>query len=181
MGWVNVGGAGGQVSCCWGDSAGELPPHACATAVGLGQAAVPLLKRLSACAVSLSVHPHRNDYVHALVGYFDVSFKACHKAIGFSTSPQARSTHWKQTVFYLEDTLTVGGRRREVGGTGERRGGRGQGWAGLQQGGRGACVLPGGHTHGRAGGREGRGGRERRGSRGQVGGTGLQQNGRARV
>jgi hypothetical protein len=49
----------------------------------------------------------RNDYVHALVGYFDVSFKACHKTIQFSTGPLARSTHWKQTVFYLEDTLTV--------------------------------------------------------------------------
>jgi hypothetical protein len=45
--------------------------------------------------------------VHALVGYFDVAFKACHKPIHFSTSPTARSTHWKQTVFYLHDTLTV--------------------------------------------------------------------------
>lgn len=49
----------------------------------------------------------RNDYVHALVGFFDVSFQACHKAIHFSTGPAARNTHWKQTVFYLEDTLTV--------------------------------------------------------------------------
>lgn len=54
-----------------------------------------------------SIRASRNDYVHALVGYFDVSFKACHKPVAFSTSPNARSTHWKQTVFYLEDTLTV--------------------------------------------------------------------------
>lgn len=27
--------------------------------------------------------------------------------ISFSTSPFARNTHWKQTVFYLPDTLTV--------------------------------------------------------------------------
>ena len=29
----------------------------------------------------------RNDYVHALVAYFDVFFTACHKPISFSTSP----------------------------------------------------------------------------------------------
>lgn len=49
----------------------------------------------------------KNDYVHALVAYFDVEFGACHKPVRFSTSPSARVTHWKQTVFYLEDTLTV--------------------------------------------------------------------------
>ncbi|KAK3285548.1 Protein arginine N-methyltransferase 1 [Cymbomonas tetramitiformis] len=49
----------------------------------------------------------RNDYVHALVAYFDVSFNRCHTQIGFSTSPTARQTHWKQTVFYLEDELMV--------------------------------------------------------------------------
>eukprot|EP00475_Leptophrys_vorax_P022026 TRINITY_DN29966_c0_g1_i3.p1 TRINITY_DN29966_c0_g1~~TRINITY_DN29966_c0_g1_i3.p1 ORF type:complete len:194 (-),score=10.35 TRINITY_DN29966_c0_g1_i3:76-657(-) len=49
----------------------------------------------------------RNDFVHALVAYFDVAFTKCHKAIGFSTSPRSRSTHWKQTVLYLEDTLTM--------------------------------------------------------------------------
>jgi hypothetical protein len=27
--------------------------------------------------------------------------------VGFSTSPDAPYTHWKQTVFYLEDYLTV--------------------------------------------------------------------------
>ena len=30
----------------------------------------------------------RNDYVHALVAFFDVSFDDCHKPIGFSTSPR---------------------------------------------------------------------------------------------
>ena len=49
----------------------------------------------------------RNDYVHALVAYFDVSFDACHKPVRFSTGPHARATHWKQTVFYLDDVLTV--------------------------------------------------------------------------
>ena len=30
-----------------------------------------------------------------------------HKPIVFSTSPSSKYTHWKQTVFYLEEPLTV--------------------------------------------------------------------------
>ncbi|XP_046889130.1 protein arginine N-methyltransferase 8-B [Hypomesus transpacificus] len=50
---------------------------------------------------------NRNDYVHALVTYFNIEFTKCHKKTGFSTAPDAPYTHWKQTVFYLEDYLTV--------------------------------------------------------------------------
>ncbi|XP_055795734.1 protein arginine N-methyltransferase 8-like [Salvelinus fontinalis] len=49
----------------------------------------------------------RNDYIHALVTYFNIEFTKCHKKTGFSTAPDAPFTHWKQTVFYLEDYLTV--------------------------------------------------------------------------
>jgi protein arginine N-methyltransferase 1 len=49
----------------------------------------------------------RNDYVQALVTFFNVEFTKCHKRVGFSTAPEAPYTHWKQTVFYLEDYLTV--------------------------------------------------------------------------
>ncbi|KAL8234824.1 hypothetical protein R6Q59_020924 [Mikania micrantha] len=49
----------------------------------------------------------RDDYIHALVAYFDVSFTVCHKLTGFSTGPRSRSTHWKQTVLYLEEVLTI--------------------------------------------------------------------------
>nr|VDD05171.1 unnamed protein product [Brassica rapa] len=49
----------------------------------------------------------RNDYIHALVAYFDVSFTMCHKLLGFSTGPKSWATHWKQTVMYLEDVLTI--------------------------------------------------------------------------
>jgi protein arginine N-methyltransferase 1 len=49
----------------------------------------------------------RNDFVHALVAYFDVSFTNCHKLMAFSTGPNSRATHWKQTVLYLEDVLTI--------------------------------------------------------------------------
>jgi protein arginine N-methyltransferase 1 len=49
----------------------------------------------------------RDDYIHALVAYFDVTFTKCHKLTGFSTGPRSRATHWKQTVLYLEDVLTI--------------------------------------------------------------------------
>ncbi|KAJ6957672.1 hypothetical protein NC653_039593 [Populus alba x Populus x berolinensis] len=77
----------------------------------------------------------RDDFIHALVAYFDVSFTKCHKLTGFSTvkssesrepilswasittapfhemahvmGPRSRATHWKQTVLYLEDVLTI--------------------------------------------------------------------------
>ena len=51
----------------------------------------------------------RNDYIHALITYFTIEFTKCHKRTGFSTAPEARYTHWKQTVFYLNDYLTVKG------------------------------------------------------------------------
>lgn len=49
----------------------------------------------------------RDDFVHALVSWFDIDFTACHKPIRFSTGPHTKYTHWKQTVFYFEDVLTV--------------------------------------------------------------------------
>lgn len=56
---------------------------------------------------SFKLVAQRPDYVHALVAYFDVAFTKCHKPVGFSTGPKARPTHWKQTVLYLEDVLTM--------------------------------------------------------------------------
>jgi len=57
--------------------------------------------------VDFSLRCRRDDYVHALVSYFSVDFSKSHKKIGFSTSPEAPYTHWKQTVFYIKDYLTV--------------------------------------------------------------------------
>jgi len=48
----------------------------------------------------------RNDYVQALVTFFNVEFSACHKKTWFSTAPDQPSTHWKQTTFYLRDYMT---------------------------------------------------------------------------
>jgi protein arginine N-methyltransferase 3 len=44
--------------------------------------------------------------VTALVGYFDVFFDLP-QPVSFSTGPHAKSTHWKQTVFLLEEPITV--------------------------------------------------------------------------
>jgi len=57
--------------------------------------------------VDFSVRVGRNDYVHALVLYWTCEFTKCHTFTGFSTAPNCPYTHWKQTVFYLNDSLTV--------------------------------------------------------------------------
>jgi protein arginine N-methyltransferase 1 len=60
-----------------------------------------------AFSVPFKLSAQRNDYIHALVAYFDIFFQASHKPIYFSTSPWSKYTHWKQTVFYLKDILAV--------------------------------------------------------------------------
>lgn len=54
-----------------------------------------------------SIVAKRNDFIHAFVAWFDIEFSCCHKPVRFSTSPAAKYTHWKQTVFYLDTVLTV--------------------------------------------------------------------------
>lgn len=48
----------------------------------------------------------RDDKLTALVGSFDVEFQLDHTVI-LSTSPYQPPTHWKQTVFYLPEPMTV--------------------------------------------------------------------------
>ena len=54
-----------------------------------------------------SLKVRRSDFIHALIAWFDIEFAACHKPIRFSTGPHSKYTHWKQTVFYLREVLTV--------------------------------------------------------------------------
>ncbi|EIN11422.1 protein arginine n-methyltransferase [Punctularia strigosozonata HHB-11173 SS5] len=49
----------------------------------------------------------RNDYVHAFLAWFDISFECTHTKVSFSTGPHAHYTHWKQTVFYTPETIKV--------------------------------------------------------------------------
>lgn len=46
--------------------------------------------------------------LHALVGYFDVSFERdAEHPISFSTGPQVEPTHWKQCVFFMKNCPVV--------------------------------------------------------------------------
>jgi protein arginine N-methyltransferase 1 len=56
---------------------------------------------------TVTIRCQRNDFIHALIAWFDIDFTACHKPIRFSTGPHTKYTHWKQTVFYLREVLTV--------------------------------------------------------------------------
>jgi len=60
-----------------------------------------------AFTLPFTLNARRNDFVHALIAWFDIEFSACHKPIRFSTGPHTKYTHWKQTVFYLQDVLTL--------------------------------------------------------------------------
>ena len=70
------------------------------------------LKRLLPTHMYILSHSHTlyYTYIHiytAFVAYFECAFTRIHKPIIFSTAPQAPYTHWKQTVFYLAEPLTV--------------------------------------------------------------------------
>jgi len=54
-----------------------------------------------------SLKVKRDDYVQAFVAFFAVQFRQCHTQTGFSTSPEKRYTHWKHTVFYIDEPITV--------------------------------------------------------------------------
>ncbi len=49
----------------------------------------------------------RDDYIHAIVAYFTVEFSKTHTKLKFSTGPRSEYTHWKQTVFYLDEPVVA--------------------------------------------------------------------------
>lgn len=77
--------------------------------------AVPILRLdLATCTkedlafnASFTLRVQRNDYCDAFVAFFETGFTQIHKPIVLTTSPHGKYTHWKQTVFYLKDSLTV--------------------------------------------------------------------------
>jgi protein arginine N-methyltransferase 1 len=56
---------------------------------------------------NFAIMAEANDYAHAFVLWFDIEFTHCHKPIYFGTGPQHRYTHWKQAVFYIEDSFAI--------------------------------------------------------------------------
>jgi len=49
----------------------------------------------------------RDDYVHALLLYFDIHLTSGKFKVGFSSGPGHPKTFWKQTKFYLDEELLV--------------------------------------------------------------------------
>ena len=49
--------------------------------------------------VPFKVTANRNDYIHALVAYFDIAFTQCHKPVKFSTSPRYDAAVFGLDVF----------------------------------------------------------------------------------
>lgn len=51
----------------------------------------------------------RSEMAHALIAWFDIVFPgdSPKNVVRFSTGPQAPYTHWRQTLFYLDDVLEM--------------------------------------------------------------------------
>lgn len=49
----------------------------------------------------------RTDYAHALVCYFICEFSKTHNKLKLPTGPKNKYTHWKQTLFYLNEPLVM--------------------------------------------------------------------------
>lgn len=49
----------------------------------------------------------KDDTVYGIVCWFDAYFSKLKKQVLLSTSPYSRSTHWRQTIFYLNDPIVV--------------------------------------------------------------------------
>ena len=47
----------------------------------------------------LNIGATRNDFIHALVAYFDVMFSKCHKTTGFSTGLCSSSLYYSASCF----------------------------------------------------------------------------------
>lgn len=49
-----------------------------------------------------------DELLWTLFTFFTVDFRKCHTPVSINTSPFMPPTHWKQTVFHLDDYITVG-------------------------------------------------------------------------
>jgi len=58
-------------------------------------------------SVPFSLKVTQQNYLNALATFFDVEFSATYTGIKFSTSPYGPATHWKQTVFLMDEVIPV--------------------------------------------------------------------------
>lgn len=49
----------------------------------------------------------KKDTLNGLVSWFEVGFCHSHKPLILNTSPRLKKTHWKQTIFYLDEGIPV--------------------------------------------------------------------------
>lgn len=49
-----------------------------------------------------------DELLWTLFTFFSIDFRKCHTPISMNTSPFMPPTHWKQTVFHLDEYITVG-------------------------------------------------------------------------
>jgi protein arginine N-methyltransferase 1 len=54
-----------------------------------------------------TLNPVSSQTMHAFVVWFSTFFDGKEKVIELSTSPRSQSTHWSQTIFYLENPIDV--------------------------------------------------------------------------
>jgi len=54
-----------------------------------------------------SLVAYKTDYIHALAGWFETHFSFGKQKINLSTSMELKGTHWKQSVFYLDDEIAI--------------------------------------------------------------------------
>lgn len=50
---------------------------------------------------------YKTDYIHALVGWFETYFSHGNNKVCLSTSMEMQGTHWKQSVFYVDDEIAI--------------------------------------------------------------------------
>ena len=54
-----------------------------------------------------SVTCNYDDRVHGLIAWWDSDFSQLSRQVTLSTSPYSKATHWKQTVFYMQNDIDV--------------------------------------------------------------------------
>jgi type I protein arginine methyltransferase len=67
-------------------------------------------KEQLAFGVPFALDIAKDDRIHALLSWFSVDFTGAgqaRKPVSFGTGPSEKTTHWKQTVFYLPEDLEV--------------------------------------------------------------------------
>jgi protein arginine N-methyltransferase 1 len=92
----------------------EVLIEACPTDRIITQSHVVVEFDLNICTASelainapFTLAPTANEELHAFVVWFDVIFAGPETMIELSTSPYSDSTHWNQSIFYIEEPVMV--------------------------------------------------------------------------